>query len=206
MIQKSLYHLRRTAPGLALVCAALVITLAVSSKNARAQEPILPPLAQPLQLPPGLVEALPIDKTGSVFGDILRAVDCPDDNDLPYGLCGNVLFGDHAMVDSHLSGIVRIRFYPPVRNITHFEVSLGVLTGDDSILQSPQGFEMPVLNAKVSDVPGTLSEGDLDLTTGVSTNLQSNAFYFDSALDALIAVNPNLVAPIIVFPGSRGYA
>ena len=65
---------------------------------------------------------------------------------------------------------------------------------------------MPVLNAKVSDVPGTLSEGDLDLTTGVSTNLQSNAFYFDSALDALIAVNPNLVAPIIVFPGSRGYA
>ena len=54
---------------------------------------ILEELPVKLELPPGLEQVLPLNKTGSFFGDVLHAVDCADDKDLPFGTCGNQLFG-----------------------------------------------------------------------------------------------------------------
>lgn len=173
----------------------------------RADQPIViyPPLPAPLTLPPGLVETLPLNKTASFFGEALRAVDCPDAADIAYGTCGNQLFGGTVMVDSHLSGTITVQFSPPSGTISHFVVSMGVLHGDDALLAAPLGFSLPVKNAQVSDAL-QLSSGDLDLTTGVASNINWYALFADTALDALGKVNPNLVAPTLNFPGTRGHA
>lgn len=172
-----------------------------------ADQPIViyPPLPAPLTLPSGLVETLPLNKTASFFGEALRAVDCPDANDIAYGTCGNQLFGGTVMVDSHLSGNLTIQFSPPAGTIAHFVVSMGVLQGDDAVLAAPLGFSLPVKNAQVSDAL-QLSSGDLDLTTGVASNINWYALFADTALDALGNVNPKLVAPTLNFPGQRGHA
>jgi hypothetical protein len=185
-----------------------VLACALSSGGARAEDPIVlfEKLPQPLSLPPGLVEVLPINKTASFFGDMLRAVDCADDKDLPFGICGNHLFGGLAMTDSHLTGNITIRFHPAVRNVSHFEVYLGVLEGDDSTLQAPLGYELPVIDNKVFDVPNKVTEGDLDLTTGGVSGLRIYCYFSNSALVALKNVNPKLENPIIDYPGIRGHA
>lgn len=172
------------------------------------QDPILifRPLPQPLRLPPGLVQTLKINKAASYFGDTLRAVDCDNDIDLPFGLCSNFLFGGHAMTSSHLEGEIRIRFYPPVRNVAHFEVQHFALTGDDGVLQTPGGYTLPVLGNTVTDGPDLLSEGDLDLTTGGVTNIKYRVLFSNTALLALGGVNPKLERPVIEFPGIRGRA
>ncbi|MBK9170625.1 MAG: hypothetical protein IPM24_24620 [Bryobacterales bacterium] len=189
--------------ALGLAAAALVVAGA-----SQATEPIViyPKLPEPLKLPPGLVQTLPLNKTASYFGDTLRAVDCEDDRDLPFGLCGNELFGGMAMTSSHLSGNITIRFYPPVRNIAHFEVIHNVLPGEDSVLVAPQGYELPVLFNQVSDPPNILSEGDVDLETGGVSNLKYRVVFFNSSLLALANVNPKLESPVIEFPGVRGHA
>ena len=185
-----------------LVCAG-----ALAAGAAWAEDPILlfNPLAQPLKLPPGLVETLPLSKDGSFFGDMLRAVDCTDDIDLPFGTCGNQLFGGLAMTDSHLEGSVTIRFVPTGPTKAHFTVTHGLLTGDDTILQAPMGYQLPNLGNQVVDAPA-VSEGDLDLTSGGVSNLKVNVLFSNSALVALGGVNPKLTAPTIAFPGARGNA
>lgn len=124
------------------------------------------PLPQPLRLPPGLVETLTHNKTNSFFGEAIRAVDCQNDSDLPYGTCGDQYFGGLVMGDSHLKGNIEIHFSSSIENISHFQVMHGVLMGDDSVIKAPQGYELPLLRAQISDVPGLMSEGDLDLITG----------------------------------------
>ncbi|MEO7649711.1 MAG: hypothetical protein ABIZ80_04535, partial [Bryobacteraceae bacterium] len=61
------------------------------------------PLPVPLKLPPGLTQVLPVDKDGSYMGDAIRIVDCPKNEDNPFGVCGNTLFGGHALYNTHLS-------------------------------------------------------------------------------------------------------
>ncbi len=185
--------------------AALAILTATA---AFAEDPlvIFEPLPTPLRLPPGLVQTLPIDKTASFFGDTLRAVDCEDDKDLPFGICSNFLFGGHALTSSHLTGNIEIKFYPPVRNISHFEVRHVVLEGDDSVLSTAGGYSFPVLANSVTDGPDLLSEGDVDLTTGGVANIKYRVLYSNTALLALAGVNPKLKRPTIEFPGVRGRA
>jgi hypothetical protein len=188
---------------LLLLSCALAVGLPVS-----AEEPILifRPLPEPLRLPPGLRQTLPLNKRHSFFGDTLRAVDCTDDRDVTFGTCGNLLFGGVAMTTSHLSGDITIRFYPPVKNVAHFEVIHGILRGDDGRLVAPQGYDFPVLLNQVSDPPNILSEGDLDLTTGGVTNIKYRVQFLNTALLALGTVNPKLEPPVIEFPGVRGHA
>lgn len=173
-----------------------------------AEDPILTfrPLPEPLRLPPGLKQTIKINRTASYFGDTIRAVDCENDIDLPFGLCSNFLFGGHVMTSSHLEGEITIRFYPPVRNVAHFEVQHFALTGDDGVLQAPGGYTLPVLANTVTDGPGLLSEGDLDLTTGGVTNIKYRVLLSNTALLALGGVNPNLERPLVEFPGVRGRA
>ncbi len=193
-----------------LVCACLML-LALFVGVAFGDEPLLifDKLAVPLQLPPGLKETLPLNHKGSFFGDALRAVDCPASDysavQVRFGTCGNQFFGGIVMTDSHLTGSVTIEFSPPVGNVAHFIVRQGVLTGEDSNLSAPLGFNMPVKANKVTDAK-EISSGDVDLTTGGVTNLKWYTLFSNTALLALGGVNPKLPVPTIQFPGVRGHA
>lgn len=154
---------------------------------------------KPLQLPPGLEQVLPVSKAASYFGDSIRAVNCRNKKEIPFGSCRGILFGGFAMVDSHLSGSVRIKFTPAVDNTTHFEVTHGEgLLGDDGTLSAPQFYKLPALQNGVRDVPGKISSGDLNLETGEVSNLKYYFYFGNSALLALGRVNPNLPAPAMI--------
>ena len=186
----------------------LCLVAALLPALAMAEDPILifHPLPEPLKLPPGLEQTLPLNKTGSFFGDSFRVVDCPDDLDGPFGTCGNQLFGGLAMTDSHLNGSIRIKFYPPVNNVSHFEVYIGQLPGDDSLLLAPAGYQFPLLNWAVTDAPPRISQGDLDLLSGGVFNLEVAVLVANTGLFAVGNVNPKLAPPTVLFPGIRGHA
>ncbi len=160
-----------------------------------------------LQLPPGLEQVLPLNPESSYYGDALRAVHTTDRKEAEFGLTGKLLFGGLALLDSRLHGSVRIRFYPPVDNVAHFEVTHPKgLKGEDGRLTAPQFFKLPALQHQVMDGTDSLSSGDLNLITGEVTNLQFNLFFLNSAILALAAVNPALPKEPLKFPGHYGSA
>lgn len=166
-----------------------------------------PPLATPLKLPPGLVEILPIDTDGSYMGDAVRIADCPDNTDNPLGTCGAVLFGGLGIYNSHLNGFVQIHFYPPVNNISHFEISHPFdLTGPDVLLRTPQLYVFGATKNAILDAFNQYSTGDLNLQTGEVTNLNYNVIFFNIFYGALGLVNPKLKPPVFTFPGIYGSA
>ncbi len=177
--------------------------------NSQTEHPPYGPPAEartlPLKLPPGLEQVLPLNKEASYYGDALRPVHTTDPAEIPYGLSGNLLFGGLALLDTHLSGQIRITFTPPVNNITHFEVTHGEgLVGDDGRLSAPQFYKLPGLMNKLLDPQDAVSSGDLDLATGAVTNLQYRLFFMNSAIFALAQVNPTLPKEPINFPGQYG--
>src|SRR5258705_2810705 len=103
----------------------LSVVLAATPGSLLAEAPALP---TPIVLPPGLHQTLAINSSISYVGDAVRIVDCPEDDDEPFGLCSNELYGGLAMWDSPISGNVDMQFYPPVYNnlgqpISHFEIT-----------------------------------------------------------------------------------
>ncbi len=160
-----------------------------------------------LTLPPGLEQVLPLDSRASFYGDALRAAHTREARDITYGSTPNLLFGGLCLVESHLRGSIRITFTPPAGDVTHFEVTHeGGLTGSDAVLVAPQYFKLPCLMNQVSDMPGAVSSGDLNLATGEVSNLAYNVGFMNSALFGLISVNPNLPRSPIAFPGQYGSA
>jgi hypothetical protein len=160
-----------------------------------------------LQLPPTLEQVLPLSKAASYFGDGIAALNCRDPQGIQWGTCGNLLFGGLALVDSHLSGNIRITFTPPVNNLTRFEVSfLDGFAGDDAVLVTPQFFKMAFQQSRVDGVPGTVSSGTLNLATGEVSDLKVFARYSSTALFALVSVNPTFPRQPLGFPGPYGSA
>jgi len=161
----------------------------------------------PLRLPENLEQVLPLKPAASYFGDGISAMNCLTDRDVQWGNAGEQIFGGLAMVDSHLSGSIRIRFAPPVQNKTRFEISfMGGLNGTDAMLVTPQLFRMPFRHNRVDEVPGTISSGILDLETGIVSDLQVYAQYSSTALLSLVSVNPNFPKQPLSFPGPYGSA
>lgn len=160
-----------------------------------------------LELPPNLEQTLPLDKKRSYFGDGIGAVDCSDARGIQWGSNGNYLFGGLAMVDSHLSGHLHIRFSPPENDLTTFTVSFpNGLAGDDSVLTTPVYFKMAFQQARVDAVPGTVSSGVLNLRTGEVSDFKLYAQYSSSALFALVSTNPTFPRQPLMFPGQYGSA
>lgn len=160
-----------------------------------------------LQLPRGLEQVLPLSKAASYFGDGIGPIHCRDELGIQWGSCNNFLFGGLAMVDSHLSGFIRIEFTPPVGNITRFQVSfLDGFVGDDAVLVTPQFFKMAFQQSRVDVVPGTISSGTLNLVTGQVSDLTIYAAYSSTALFALVSVNPTFPKQPLSFPGPYGSA
>jgi hypothetical protein len=164
------------------------------------------PHSLPLQLPLGLEQVLPLNTAASYFGDGIGAVNARDPKGVQWGTTGNWLFGGLVIVDSHLHGSVRIRFTPPVNNLTQFQIDfMGGFRGDDSVLAAPQFFKMAFQNNRVDDSPGAVSSGTLNLASGEVSNLAIYASYRSNALLALAASNPNFPSQP-VFPGQYGSA
>ena len=160
---------------------------------------------QPLQLPPGLDQTLPLNKELSYFGDGISAINARSPLEVQWGSSGNLLFGGLAMVDSHLSGNIRIQFSPPENDLTHFQVSFtDGFSGDDAVLTTPQFFKMAFQQSRVDMVPGTVSSGTLNLQSGEVTGLTIYAAYRSTALAALIGVNPTFPKQPLSFPGQYG--
>ena len=171
--------------------------------------PLVPPeqpSPQPLKLPPGLEQVLPLSKAASYFGDSILAIDCLDAKSAQWGTCEDLLFSGLALTNSHLSGQLRIRFSPPVDNVSSFEVSIlgSGLLGEDGILTSPRLFRLPSLQNRVQDFPGLVSSGKLDLATGTVLDAKFSFSFINTALLAIIQVNPNFPQVPIQFPGQYG--
>jgi hypothetical protein len=163
----------------------------------------------PLELPPGREQTLAINKELSYFGDALRPVDAPDEipflDGLPtFGADGNTFFGGLAMTDSHLAGNISVKFSEPdENNECRFEITLpGDLKGDDAVLAAPKFFILPNQCNRVTDVPGLLSAGQLNLDTGVVKDFYFTAYFINGATRTLGGVNPNLPPIPIMFPGA----
>ncbi len=205
------------AKGLTFWCAALCVAV-LTAGPANADTPLLifDPLPKPLVLPPGNEETLPLNHQGSFYGDAIRVVDCgpgtpvafPGDTpeqEARFGICGNQFFGGDLLLLAHLSGTVRIQFVPIDSTTAHFTISLGVLRGDDSVLAGPEGFRFPMQNNVITDAL-TLSQGDLDLISGYSTNVQVHILASNGGFTAVDHANPKLGPVTVSYPGSRGHA
>ncbi len=199
-------------------CGLLLLGLAAFAAHADNPVYIFDPLPKPLILPPGNVETLPVNHNGSFYGDQFRIVDCSPDvtpafagdtiaQEVPYGTCGNQLFGGPALFDSHLQGQLTIQFTPTSPTTAHFVISQGTMKGDDGTLAAPLGYNFPIFNSTVSDTL-VLSSGDVDLTTGYAdpTSLVWNSYFNNSGLQSIVDVNPQLALPPVAFPGARGFA
>jgi len=162
-----------------------------------------PPL---LRLPPNLEMTLPLAGGRSYHGDAIRVVDCRDAAVARFGSTADVAFGGPVLFDSHLSGTIRIRFSPPQGNLTRFELTFDPLAGDDGVLSAPMFFRWPVRQCRVVCEPGVISGGTLDLATGEVTDLHVAVRYLNSALQALVGVNPRFPDQPILFPGQYGSA
>jgi len=167
----------------------------------------------PLTLPPGLEQVLPLNPALSYFGDGIAPLNERTPQHIQFGSGGSLIFGGLAMVDSHLKGNVRIKFSPPVKGCAKFQMFFEGLTGEDEVLACPRFFKMPFRQNSVSDVPGFISSGTLNLNTGevdVSKGaLNIFALYSSTALNALISVNPTFPKPPaapLSFPGQYGTA
>ena len=164
------------------------------------------PLPQPLNLPPTLEETLAVSPAASYLTDATKIQDCPLDKDNPLGLCNNLLYGGMSMFATPLSGNIHIKFYPPVGNISHFEVSLlDGLTGPDVIEHAPILYEFPLTGTKFTDGP-VKSSGDLDLTTGGVSNLKVDVLGFQNKLQAYLILYPVITAAELQYPGVYGTA
>jgi len=164
-----------------------------------------------LQLPSGLEQVLPLNTECSYFGDAISAQNCLTPKTIQWSSGNNLLFGGLAMMDSHLSGNIRIKFTPPVDEWTTFQVSFEQgLVGSDGVLTAPIFYKLPGKQQFIGDVPDHISAGRLNLHTGEvdptpgSLNIYAN--FFNSALFALIRVNPNFPATPLSFPGQYGSA
>ncbi len=169
-----------------------------------------PKITRPLVLPEGLEQTLELNKEGSYYGDAFRVCDLPDEKPFIHGLPtfgggGNTFFGGLAMVNTHLSGKMRIRFTEPDEHgVSHFEITHpGGLTGDDGALAAPKLFKMPAQHHRAVDVPGIVSSGDLDLETGYVTNFRYNVMFVNTAIYTLLKANPGLPQGPLpqIFPG-----
>jgi hypothetical protein len=161
-----------------------------------------------LRLPDSLEQVLPLVFESSYFGEAIRAVNCQDDKSAAYGSCPTQLFGGLILVDSHLRGNIRIKFTPPVNDVTHFEVYLeDGLTGNDSALVAPNFYRFPFQQNGVQGVPGQACSGNLNLKTGeVAPDLNLSFLFTTTGLGALVKVNANFPKRPISFPGQYGSA
>lgn len=163
--------------------------------------------AEPLRLPANRELTLELHSESSYFGDAIAAVNCSPDNPHRATGCSSTLFGGLVMTSSQLTGVIKIRFEPPIAGVTRFTVELGNgLAATEGVLSAPELLKLPTLQGGVQVFPGQLCTGELNLQTGEVTQPQFNFLFGNSALEALVKVNPNFPKVPVSFPGQYGTA
>ena len=180
----------------------------VTANPPSALPPELPvPPTAPLRLPPGNEQVLPLNPAASYFGDGIAALNGRAPDEIRWASGGHWLFGGLAMVDSHLTGSLRIRFSDPVENRARFQLSFERgFEGEDAFLTTPVYFRMAFQQNRVDEVPGYASGGVVDLATGEVSDLTLYARYQSTALLSLVSVNPSFPKQPLSFPGQYGSA
>jgi hypothetical protein len=196
----------RLAPGALLTVEDLLTVPAVAARKDAALEHVVRAPRSPqapgtrITLPASLEATVMLDQESSFFGDALRAAHATIERDIPFGSSPNTFFGGLCLTQSHLSGSVTFRFTAPKGDLAHFTLSVGSgLIGQDGMLTAPQFFKLPSILNKVTDVEGITSAGDVNLATGEVTNLKIVLGFMNSALIALVSVNPNIPPTPIEF-------
>jgi hypothetical protein len=159
-----------------------------------------------LRLPSSLRMTVPLCTETSYHGDAIRVVNTFDEREFRFGSAAGVLFGGPVLFDSHLSGSLHIQFSPPENGHARFQVTFEPLDGGEGVLSAPMFFRWPVMGCRVLQEPGTVASGTVDLQSGESHDVTFSVRYLNSALQALVAVNPSFPDQPIVFPGQYGSA
>ncbi|HUA74481.1 MAG TPA: hypothetical protein VL988_06960 [Solirubrobacteraceae bacterium] len=147
-----------------------------------------------------------IDPGSSFFGDCIKVVDEPDEDPLaagfpPFGWSGPQLLDGHALTASRLHGELSIVFGHTQQGRLPFTISYPPLRGDDAVLATPRGWELPAVGNEVRPVKAQ-SRGVLEISTGRVYDFHFNAEFWNSAIAALLEQNPGLAAPPLLFPGT----
>jgi hypothetical protein len=151
---------------------------------------------------------LRVEPSGSFFGDCIRVVDAPDEAPLApgfpaFGWSGLELLGGAAMTAARLRGDLSLRFDEPLGD---GRLPLVVecpqpLVGCDGVLAAPDGYELPARDNEVALI-GPPSRGLLDRASGRVYDFHLNCEFRNTAITALLAENPGLEPPPLLFPGS----
>ena len=193
----------RVAPGPALTAADLLNApppvARPKSAPARQRTPT-PEEGMRITLPKSMQVTIALNEESSYFGDALRASHATVERDIPFGSSPNLFFGGLCLTQSHVTGSLTFRFEPPVNDISKFTMSVGDgLYGQDGVLAAPQFYKLPSLMNKVTDIENMASTGELNLATGEVENFKVFVGFMNSALLALISVNPKIPPTPIEF-------
>jgi cold shock CspA family protein len=148
-----------------------------------------------------------LDPGRSAFGDCIRVVDGPGEESLapglpPFGWSSQPLLGGHLMTAARLAGELRILFAEKdEEGLLPFEIQVPApLRGGDGVLAAPGGYALPA-GGNVVEGAGPPSRGRLDPASGRVYDLHFNCRFDNSAIRELLAHNPELEAPPLLFPG-----
>jgi hypothetical protein len=147
-----------------------------------------------------------VDSAASFFGDCIRVIDEPEEQSLAPGLptfgwSGEQLLSGSAMTAARLHGELVIRFGRTNAGQTPFVIDRSSrLIGDDGVLAAPDGYELPVADNEVSLIDPE-SRGALELGTGRVYDFHFNCRFRNTAIRALLELNPSLEEPPLLFPG-----
>ena len=156
----------------------------------------------------GTTHRLAVQPSDSFFGDCIHVVDAPDEQPLapgfpPFGWSGADMLGGAALTASRLGGELELRFADVPDDDGKLPFSLVCpqpLFGGDGVLAAPDGYQLPTADNEVALV-GPPSRGLLDRGTGRVYDFHLNCAFDNSAIQALLAENPSLDAPPLLFPG-----
>lgn len=147
-----------------------------------------------------------MDPELSFFGDCLRVIDQPDEQPLapgfpPFGWSGRVLLGGHAMTSSRLRGELTVCFEAEAGGRVPFVIRQRTpWVGEDTVLSAPDGYRLPSSGNEVRLVT-PVSRGVLEVATGRVYDFHLNCQFDNTAIRALLAHNPALIPPPLLFPG-----
>lgn len=195
----------RLAPGPFLTAADLVTPPPPAARAASAAPALrtrtpVPEGGMRITLPKSMQATVPLNEESSYFGDALRAAHATIERDIPFGSSPNTFFGGLCLTQSHVTGTLTFHFEPPRDDIAKFTMSVGEgLIGQDGILAAPQFYKLPSLMNKVTDIENMVSTGELNLATGEVNNFKVFVGFMNSALLALISVNPKIPPTPIEF-------
>jgi hypothetical protein len=162
---------------------------------------------QPLKLPAGMEQVLPVAERVSCFGDAIYVSQCQGLSESQFGTCANQYFGGLVMFAANLNGDLHVKFAPISDRITRFSIEIQAeLRSHDGQLSAPTIYKLPVTQGKVGAWSGPVCSGTLDLATGRASDVQTTFSFSNSALSILASLNPNLLGQPVRFPGEYGTA